>query len=94
MRSDNLLLTGSGDSTCAIWDVESGQVSLAGLFLLFGLITGPEVVLKKTGALMRKGKEGCGFLWNLLSCGAALRKQSIITINLTTTALEVSSGLS
>lgn len=26
LRSDNLLLTGSGDSTCAIWDVESGQV--------------------------------------------------------------------
>jgi guanine nucleotide-binding protein subunit beta-5 len=26
LRSDNLLLTGSGDSTCAIWDVESGQM--------------------------------------------------------------------
>uniref|UniRef100_A0A914DHK0 WD_REPEATS_REGION domain-containing protein n=1 Tax=Acrobeloides nanus TaxID=290746 RepID=A0A914DHK0_9BILA len=26
LRSDNLLLTGSGDSTCAIWDVESGSM--------------------------------------------------------------------
>ncbi|GMR54587.1 hypothetical protein PMAYCL1PPCAC_24782, partial [Pristionchus mayeri] len=26
LRSDNLLLTGSGDSPCAIWDVESGQL--------------------------------------------------------------------
>jgi len=26
MRSDNLILTGSGDSTCAIWDVETGQL--------------------------------------------------------------------
>uniref|UniRef100_A0A183C7D3 WD_REPEATS_REGION domain-containing protein n=1 Tax=Globodera pallida TaxID=36090 RepID=A0A183C7D3_GLOPA len=26
IRSDNLLLTGSGDSTCAMWDVESGQM--------------------------------------------------------------------
>uniref|UniRef100_A0A1I7WP25 WD_REPEATS_REGION domain-containing protein n=1 Tax=Heterorhabditis bacteriophora TaxID=37862 RepID=A0A1I7WP25_HETBA len=28
----NLLLTGSGDSTCAIWDVESGQVISFSLF--------------------------------------------------------------
>ena len=24
--SDNQVLTGSGDATCALWDVESGQV--------------------------------------------------------------------
>lgn len=26
IRSDNLILTGSGDSTCAMWDVETGQM--------------------------------------------------------------------
>lgn len=77
-NSDQQILTGSGDSTCALWDVESGQL-LQSFHGHTGDVMSIDLAPNETGNTFVSGVSICGYLFYFVVVvveGRALVKRS------------------